>query len=133
MCNSDGDYEHESERDGAGSFPAGDSPAGGRGFEAGTGGRLRAERAGEEPSWDDVETTEPWGVTDWGLLPLKCLTVPVALLGGLILFAGLYAVLFQPWGELYGYVIMWLGAVLILPACYLWWKWVDRVIRLFRG
>jgi hypothetical protein len=133
MNSGDGDYEHESERDGAGTFPAGDSPAGVRGNETGIGDRRRAERAGQEPACDDGETTEPWGVTEWGLLALKSLSVPVALLGGLILFAGLYAVLFQPFGELYGYVIMWLGAVLMLPACYFWWKWVDRVIRLFRG
>jgi hypothetical protein len=133
MSRSDCDAEHKSERDRTGTFPPGDSPAGVRGYEAGTGDRLRAERAGKEPSCDGGETTEPWGVTEWGLLALKCLSVPVALLGGLILFAGLYAVLFQPWGELYGYVIIWLGAVLVLPACYFWWKWVDRVIRMLRG
>ena len=133
MSSSDCDDEHGAERDSTETLPIGDSPGSVRGYEAGTRGRLRSQRTGEEPSWDDGERTEPWGVTEWGLLALKCLAVPLALLGGLVLFAGLYAVLFQPWGELYGYVIMWLGAVLILPACYFWWKWVDRVIRFFRG
>jgi len=133
MSGSDRDDEHESECARTGTLPPGDSAAGVRGYEARTGSRLRAEGAVNEPSWDDVETTEPWGVTEWVLLALKWLSVPVALLGGLIMFAGLYAVLVPPFGELYGYVIMWLGAVLMLPACYFWWKWVDRVIRLFRG
>jgi len=72
-------------------------------------------------------------VTEWGLLALKCLAVPVALLGGLMMFAGLHVIAFEPLVEPFGYLVAWLGAVLILPACYFWWKWVDWVIRLFRG
>ena len=132
MSSNDCDYEHEHERNRTRTVPTGDSPAGVPGNETGTCERPRAQRAEEEPFCDDGEMTEPWGVTEWGVLALKCLSVPVALLGGLILSAGLYVILFQPFGEVFGYVIAWLGAVLILPACYFWWKWVERVIQWFR-